>query len=90
MQVTQGRTPTHMASSKTLKRRRRELQSVRELVSKGGSSVLLRNEVEYLNDAERMTLLQQVGVVAQISARQALAIKAGLGIPWTKLRILRR
>ena len=34
------------------------------------ASVLLRNEVEYLDDAEIMTLLQQVGVVSQISARQ--------------------
>ena len=85
MQVTQGRTPTHVASSRTLKRRCRELQSLRELVSMGEPCDLLQNEVEYLDDAERQALLQQAGVVSHISPEQALAIKADLGIPWTQL-----
>lgn len=66
------------------------MQSIRQLVAKGESSALLKNEVDYLTEADRQLLLQEAGIVSPIGASQALAIKAGLAIPWTKLRCLRR
>eukprot|EP00731_Ephydatia_muelleri_P017323 Em0010g421a len=40
--------------------------------------------------AERQTLLQEAGLVSTVGAGEAVAIKAGLGLPWAKLRVLRR
>ena len=48
-----------------------------------------KNEVDYLTEAARQLLLQEAGIVSPIGASQALAMKAGLAIPWTKLRCLR-
>ena len=66
------------------------MQNVRQLVAKWESSALLKNEVDYLIEGNRQLLLQEAGIVSPIGASQALAIKAGLAIPWTKLRCLRR
>ena len=90
MQVTRPRIATSSASVRTLKRRCAEMQSIRQLVAKGESSALLKNEVDYLTEADRQLLLQEAGIMSSIRASQALAIKAGLEIPWTKLRCLRR
>ncbi|KAL5463613.1 hypothetical protein EMCRGX_G032527 [Ephydatia muelleri] len=56
----------------------------------GESSALLRRELDYLDEAEKQKLLQQAGIVCKIGPQDALAIKADLGVPWAKLRYLRR
>ena len=66
------------------------MQTIRGVLSQGESSTLLRKEVDYLSDAERQALLKEAGIVSSIGAGEALAIKAGLGLPWAKLRVLRR
>ena len=63
---------------------------VREMVSQGESSALLRRELHYLSDTDRQALLNEAGVVSRIGAQEALAIKAGMGMPLAKLRLLRR
>ena len=66
------------------------MSNVRQIVAKGETSVLLRNELDYLDNAERKLLLQQAGIISHIEALQALSIKAGLGMPCTKMACLRR
>ncbi|KAL5515464.1 hypothetical protein EMCRGX_G000634 [Ephydatia muelleri] len=55
------------------------------IMAKGETSVLLRNELDYLDSAERELLLKQAGIISHIGATQALALKAGIGMPWTAL-----
>ena len=90
MQITKPRIPTHSASARTVKRRSMEMHSARDAISMGESSTLLRRELDYLDEAEKQKLLQQAGIVCKIGPQDALAIKADLGVPWAKLRYLRR
>lgn len=90
MHITQARTPTKTASARTIKRRCTQMQAIREMVSQEESSALLRRELDYLDTSDRQILLQEAGIVSTIGPGEALAIKAGLGMPWSKLRVLRR
>ena len=90
MKITQPHTSTFAASARTIKRRCIEMQTVREVVSQGESSALLRRELHYLSDTDRQALLNEASVVSRIGAQEALAIKAGMGMPWAKLRLLQR
>ncbi|KAL5516722.1 hypothetical protein EMCRGX_G002128 [Ephydatia muelleri] len=90
MQITKPRIPTHSASARTVKRRSMEMHLARDAISMGESSALLRRELDYLDEAEKQNLLQQAGIVCKIGPQDALAIKADLGVPWAKLRYLRR
>ena len=90
MHITLARTPTKTASAKTIKRRCIQMQNIREVVSQEESSALLRSELDYLSTSDRQILLQEAGIVSAIGPGEALAIKAGLGMPWSKLRVLRR
>lgn len=68
------------------------MQTMRSVVSGGEPSALIQKEVLALNDEERRALLQKAGISSTIAigAVEVLAIKAGLVIPWNKLRLLRR
>ncbi len=78
------------ASPKTIHRRCLEMSNVRAVVSGGTSSELLQKEVHTLPKEERHTLLADGGFGVEIPAEKGLAMKAGLAIPWNKLRIIRR
>ena len=54
-------------------------------MSQEESSALLRRELDYLSTSDRQILLQEAGIVSAIGAGEVLAIKAGLGMPWSKL-----
>ena len=82
--------PTADASKRTIEQRTEVLCSVRQIASGGDSSAQLAAEVKALTQTERDDLLQQAQLPVVIPANHALAIKADLGIPWNKLRILRR
>ncbi|KAL5516773.1 hypothetical protein EMCRGX_G002184 [Ephydatia muelleri] len=60
--ITQPRTSTFTASARTIKGRCIEMQTVREVVSQGESSALLRRELHYLSDTDRQALLNEAGV----------------------------
>ena len=90
MNITHTCTLTFMPSARTVKCQCMEIQTVREVVSHGKSSALLRRELHYLSDTDRQALLNEAGVVSRIGAQEALAIMAGIGMPWAKLRLLRR
>ena len=68
------------------------MQRIRSIVSGGEASVLIQKEVLTLSDEERQCLLATAGISSsiEIGPAQVLAIKAGLAIPWNKLRLLRR
>ena len=67
------------------------MSHVHDIVSGGEASTLLENEIKWLSDEEKQQLLVESGIAMDIkvSADQGLAIKAGLAIPWHKLRKLR-
>ena len=66
------------------------MQKVHDVVSQEEPSAQPQRELYYLTDEERHALLTEAGVVSKIEAKEALAIKAGMGMPWAKLRLLRR
>lgn len=82
--------PTADASRKTVDRRSVVLSTVRQIASGGDTSTQFAAEIKSLSKKERQDLLQQAQLPVTIPADHALAIKADLSIPWTKLRILRR
>ena len=69
------------------------MSSIRELVSAGDAAVQLEGELQTCSSQERQSLL---GVLAKdgckvvIPPDEALAMKADLGLPWNKLRVVRR
>ena len=92
IQVTKSRQQTTAASSRTLKTRCSEMQMIRSVLSAGEPTALIQKEVLTLSDEERRALLDKAGILStiEIGAAETLAIKAGLAIPWNKLRLLRR
>ena len=68
------------------------MQKIRGIVSGGEASALIQKEVLILSDEERRSLLDKAEISSSIElgAVEVLAIKAGLAIPWNKLRLLRR
>ena len=74
-----------------VKTRCTEMQTVRSIISGGESSVLMENEVLTLSDEERKSLLQTAGISnIAIGSAEVLAIKAGMAIPWNRMRLLRQ
>ena len=63
---------------------------VQEITSGGDSTAQLAAEIKSLSKSEREDLHQQACLPVVIPPDHALAMKADLGIPWNKLRILRR
>ncbi len=90
MQVPGCRIASGEASSRTVKRRAGVLETVREATSGGDSTSQLAAEVNCLTKVQREELLQQVQLPLTIPVDHALAMKADLSIPWTKLSVLRR
>ena len=60
------------------------------VVSGGDTSSQLQAEVKSLPEDQRKMLLGEMGLPVVIPTDHALAIKADLALPWTKLRVLRR
>ena len=61
------------------------LSAVRQIASGGDTSAQFAVEVKSLSRVEREDPLQQAQLPVVIPADHALAMKADLGIPWTKL-----
>ena len=65
----------------------------RHLISGGSEMFQLQDEVKACTPAEREKLLvdlQHGGFKVAVPTDQALALKADLNIPWSKLRVVRR
>ena len=90
--MTTPRVASAGACSKTLRNRTIEVASHRSLASGGSVAVQLADEVKALPQGERKQLIAS-GVFSAhtvISPENALALKADLVIPWSKLRAMRR
>ena len=79
-----------MASKRTLKRRADEIGRFRSLVSGGDTCVQMGAEIKYLSQEHREKILLRAQLPLKIPSDHALAMKAGLAIPWNKLRELKR
>lgn len=90
VRVSQSLVTTSDACSRTVIRRNKEIEHVRELVSGGDSAAQLREEIKHLTKSERQELLHNAGFTLDIPPEQGLAMKADLGLSWNKLRIIRR
>ena len=78
----------NLISKRTQKLRTEEMTKARAILSAGSPSiVLLATEMRSLAQEERDELLK---TAAEMKPEQGLALKAGLGLPWNKLRLLRR
>ena len=90
--MTTPRVASAGACSKTLRNRTIEVASHRSLASGGSVAVQLANEVKALPQGERKQLIAS-GVFSAhtvTSPENALALKADLVIPGSKLRAMRR
>ena len=91
MYLTKARQLTTAACSRTVKTRCAEMQTVKSIISGGEPSVLMENKVLTRSDEERKSLLQKASISnIAIDSAQVLAIKAGMAIPWNRMRLLRR
>ena len=80
------------ATSKTVLARTKELNQHREVLSGGEQGFQLAKEVKACSLEEREQILMELqsGIKVVIPTSHALAMKADLGIPWSKLRAIRR
>ena len=92
MKVTNPRVSSTEASSKTVRGRSLELSKHRKVCSGGEQAYQLGREVKAssIEDRERILEDLQNGFKIQIPTNHALAMKADLGIPWSKLRAIRK
>jgi hypothetical protein len=88
--ITGSRISSGSASKKTLQRRSQQISQARKVISGGDASSQLQAEVKLLSDYERKKLLGEIGLPVVIPTDHALAIKADLALPLTKLQVLRR
>lgn len=72
-----------------MKRRSIEIEEHRSIISKGCSDLQLQSELRLVSKAERQKLMESINSV-EVDADCSLAMKADLGIPWKKLRDMRR
>lgn len=84
--------PSSQATRKTVLDRTKELNQHRDVVSGGEHSFQLAREVKACSLEERENILMELqsGIKVVIPTSHALAMKADLGIPWSKLRAIRR
>ena len=54
------------------------------------SDILLQDEIRALTKEEKQQLLHDAGITVDVQPIHELAMKSMLGIPWYRLRILRR
>lgn len=92
MKTTNCRVPSTHATYKTVKSRSQELSQHRRVCSGGEEAFQLSREVKACSKEEREAILEELqdGFKVQIPTTHALAMKADLGIPWHKLRAIRK
>lgn len=90
VQVPAGRVCSSDACNKTVQQRSKILSVVRKVASNDDSNTQLGLEIKALSKSEREDLLKNVQLPITVPADHALAIKADLALPWSKLRVLRK
>ncbi len=93
MSVPQCRVSSSEACRRTIQRRAHCLSTIRTAISGGSGEdtvTQLRSDIRCLSKEERQELLRSAGLPIVIPSDHALALKADLSIPWSKLRVIRR
>ena len=92
MRVTSPRIGSADASQKTLRNRTEEVSSYRRMISGDCATEQMMDELKVLDPSERKQLVESgvFSTSAVVSAKNTLAFKADLQIPWNKLRAMRR
>ena len=90
MRVPKATATTTDVSPKTVACRTKALKVVHEVVYGGDSSRQLQLEVMTLPRYDRQQLLHSAGLNLHVPAGQGLAMKCDVGVPWHKLRALRK
>ena len=90
MKITQPKTPISQMSLRTRNSRASEVCNARTILSAESSSLILETELKALSHMEKQQLLLSAGITKEMKPEEGLALKAGLGLPWNKLRSLRR
>lgn len=90
MPVRGCRVKSSEASSKTVTQRTRTLTELRTTISGGDTSVQLKDEIRALSREEREDVLKEAQLPIIIPPDHALAIKADLALPWSKMRVISR
>lgn len=78
------------ACRKTVSHRSRALTELRDHISGGDASLQMRSEIRALSKEEREAVLQEAGLPIEIPPNHALAMKADLSLPWSKMRVISR
>lgn len=92
MKLQKSRVPSSEATSKTVLSRTKEMDQHRRVCSGGDQAYQLGKEVKAISMEDRENILEalQDGYKVRVPTQCALAMKADLGIPWHKLRAIRR
>ena len=90
MRITQPRAAISQLSKRSKKRRANEMSSTRAVLSAESSTVIFETELKSLDRKEKERLLKSAGITKGMTPEQGLALKADMGLPWNKLRRLRR
>lgn len=91
MRTSKCRVPSSQATAKTTKLRSQELVQHRKVCS-GDLAYQLSREVKASSREDRQKILEELqdGFTVVIPTSHALAMKADLCIPWSKLREIRK
>ncbi len=90
MPVKACRVRSSEACSKTIANRTQTLNQLRTSITGGDTGVQLKSELRALTKEQREEVLQSAGLPIQIPPDHALAMKAGLALPWGKMRVISR
>ena len=93
MKTTKSRVPSSQVTSRTVKTRSQELDQHRKVCSGGDQGFQLGHEVKSsCSTEEREKILEELqgGFKVVMPTTLALGMKAELGIPWSKLRAIRK
>eukprot|EP00731_Ephydatia_muelleri_P024217 Em0016g488a len=88
--ITQPRAAVRQLSKHSRKHRVNEMSSTRAILSAESSTVIFETELKSLDGKEKERLLKSAGITKGMTPEQGLALKADLGLPWNRLRMLRR
>ncbi|KAL5484078.1 hypothetical protein EMCRGX_G020519 [Ephydatia muelleri] len=88
--ITQPRAAVRQLSKHSRKHRVNEMSSTRAILSAESSTVMFETELKSLDRKEKERLLKSAGITKGMTPEQGLALKADLGLPWNRLRMLRR
>lgn len=90
MRVPRAVVATSDASLKTAARRTTVMKCVRKVVSGGDEGKQMTLEVKCLPSHERQKMLQCAGLHLNVPEGQGLAMRIDVGLPWNKLRVLKK